>query len=223
MKKFRLGIDIDGTINQMPKYIHKHTEDELHKLRIYPININYQNYMIQDVYNIPKSLAVAIMDIFDYTSIPICREFIDIIPILNSMRDKLEVYFITHRKPELPQRVITLKDGEYIVQNTILHDVTKSQLDDSGIEYEDLIFTDDKAKVCKELGINLMIEDSPFELLNLIKNNIHTMKFSYLYNVHIMIPDIMTWEHLVRRLQRYFDTICTENKTYSYYKYETEI
>lgn len=81
-----------------------------------------------------------------------------------------------------------------------MQEMTKKWLEKNNIQYEELIFTTDDKKLqhCLENNIEIMIEDSPKNILR-ISQKIPVIKFECLYNKNIEGKNIITaysWYHI---------------------------
>lgn len=188
---FRMGIDIDGTVNDFDWQIKQHTEKLLKQVGCPYHDIDYNKYEISERYNISEDLASAILTLFDYRQLRFNEDFENNCHHLND--PTIEVYFITHRKPDMQQYGLAYIDGVFVPVST-LEQVTRLQLNDLKVRRKDLVFTDDKAKTCRELRIDLMIEDCPKELENLLDNNITCLKREFRYNDYIPIGYVRNWD-----------------------------
>ena len=103
-KKFKLGFDIDGTINNMNAYLNSQVKTWLATLNIYRTNADMTKYLIEDRFGLNPKTAEIIMKIINYNTIPILSDFRINYHYIED--PTIEVYFISHRDPELPQMVI---------------------------------------------------------------------------------------------------------------------
>lgn len=74
--------------------------------------------------------------------------------------------------------------------------VTKIWLKENGYPKAKVIFTKDKPKVARQLGINLAIDDAPYEVTRYIQSNIEVMVKSQPYNIN-RFKNCFEWEDIL--------------------------
>jgi uncharacterized HAD superfamily protein len=89
------------------------------------------------------------------------------------------------------------------------HTATKAWLDRIGLEYDELYCSYDKVGRCREIGIDVLIDDSPVNIVGALEVGIAAATISHPWNADvceeedvICAPD---WPELARRLQPVLD------------------
>ena len=170
----KIGIDIDGVLNNMHEFIIEYGTklcNELGKYKLENINAQYST----EIFLWSDEVAHKLWDKFGYElyvrSSP--RTFASEV-IKKLKKDNNEIYIITARHnnddwfpPELRQNV---------------EDITIKWLNENEVIYDKICFTsNDKAKVCQELGIDIMIEDTP-ENIDMLLDVTNVFIFDTPYN-----------------------------------------
>lgn len=170
----RIGIDIDGTVNNFQDIASKYIEKEYgfkwdgNSYEIYP-NLtskeihDFMSRHNQDFLNEVKPLEYARQGIVD---------------LLNA---KNQVFFITAR--------------DYSVAEDTLQWLKKNKF-----MYTDIYFNcGNKVATCKWKELDYMIEDCPYNLMELAKNNIPFIVYDQKYNQEIKgeVYRSNNWEHII--------------------------
>lgn len=151
----RIGIDVDGVLTDLEGFY----RDYVTRYRFFrgiKDDININAYMVCDAYHITKKQDTDFFnnDFKEYEDKVKARTFASkIIKKLKS--DGHEIYIITNRWKSDQDN----EEGQKIRNNVI------NWLKENDIYYKDIYFTKgDKTSYCKELNIDLMIEDNPFNI-----------------------------------------------------------
>ena len=167
----KIGIDIDGVLTDEQRYVLDYGSAYFTKR-----NILYKIH--DDIYDSKEIFEVSEEDydafwkehIFDYSENISIRAFArDIIKRL--LEENNEIYIITSRSYTTYEN-----DNRVKMQN-----IVKEWLKRNEIQYNDIIFSREKDKICKELNIDVMIEDKP-ENVDKISKDIPVICFSEEYN-----------------------------------------
>ena len=185
-----IGIDIDGVLTNYERdaidYGTKMSVEEK-----WPIDIDVSKYLEVNAFKWNKEQSQKFVDKYfvKYLKETPVRTFApEVIERLKHEGNK--IYLITARHDEeMPQ--------EYYGK---IQDLTKQWLKKQNIKYDEIIFKREKLQPCIEKKIDVMIEDSPENILNLSKQ-IKVIKFDCQYNKHINNENVETaysWYHIYR-------------------------
>lgn len=170
----KIGIDIDGVLNNMHEFIIEYGTklcNELGKYKIENINAQWST----EIFLWSNEVAHELWNKFGnelYVKSS-ARKFAS--EVIKKLKDENnEIFIITARKnndewfpPELRE-------------NT--EEVTIKWLEENEIIYDKIFFdSKDKAKVCRELGIDIMIEDDP-KNIDMLTETTNVLIFDTLYN-----------------------------------------
>lgn len=149
----KIGIDIDGVITDLSRfYLDYGTkfafENDIDKIE------NPNGYEIEEILGLQEGEHIEFWKKYDeyYTKEKYTREFAPEI-IEKLKKDGNEIHLITARNPKEEQS----------------ENWTTDWLKENNIYYDNLIFTDKKVQYCKENNIDLMIEDSVKNILEISK------------------------------------------------------
>ena len=180
----RIGIDIDGCITDIARFVADYGTKFC-----YENNIKY--VLKEDEYDESKALGISYEETekfwnkyLPYYSIEYKpREFVS--EVINKLKENNEIYIITARdEAGLPP--------EYYGH---MQELVKEWLKKYSINYDKLIFT-------KENNIDIMIEDSPYNLID-ISNKIQVMCFDNPYNKKIEGENIIrvySWYDILSKI-----------------------
>ena len=152
-----IGIDIDGCLNSFYQDFYNYI------LKNYNLKLDIEEY--DHTKFLIKNLNIKnINDLYKKVSIHDCKpEFLSNF-IINKLNKKHNIYIITARD---------YSEAKQTVQ----------WLEKYKIDYKDIFFNcGNKNDTCKYLKIDYMIDDSPYNIYNLIKDDINTIIFSRPYN-----------------------------------------
>lgn len=169
----RIGIDIDGVLTNLEqfqldygsKFAFEDCKKEL---------INVNGYEIKDIFNISDEKYDEFWDKYflNYVVNEPIRKFAD--EITNKLHDEgYELYIIT-------ARYFTENDKKRAEGD--IQDVISKWLNKNDIYFDKMIFSpEDKVEICTENKIDLMIEDSPYNV-NSLSKKIPVICFDARYN-----------------------------------------
>lgn len=193
----KIGIDIDGVLNNIHDFVIEYGTKLCSEYEEYKIeNINEQ--WSTEIFSWPKEMAHELWNRFGsgfYEETPV-RNFAS--EVIKKLKDNNnDIYIITARKnndewfpPELRANV---------------EEITIKWLEKNGIIYDKICFnSEDKSKVCKELDIDVMIEDDPKNIDMLVKNT-KVFIFDTLYNRHNNYKEairVYSWYDVYNKLLR---------------------
>lgn len=188
----RIGIDIDGCITDIARFVADYGTKFC-----YENNIKY--VLKEDEYDESKALGISYEETekfwnkyLPYYSIEYKpREFVS--EVINKLKENNEIYIITARdEAGLPP--------EYYGH---MQELVKEWLKKYSINYDKLIFTKgSKLPYCLENNIDIMIEDSPYNLID-ISNKIQVMCFDNPYNKKIEGENIIrvySWYDILSKI-----------------------
>lgn len=167
----KIGIDIDGVLTDEQRYV-------LDYGSAYFAQNNIQYKIHNDIYDSKEIFEVSEDEydafwkehIFDYSENINIRPFASNI-IKRLVEENNEIYIITSRSYTTYENENKLK----------MQRVVKEWLKRNKIKYNDIIFSREKDKICKELNIDVMIEDKP-ENVDKISKDIPVICFNVEYN-----------------------------------------
>ena len=185
-----IGIDIDGVLVDLERYvIDNGTKMCIEKNWTIILNLNEYNEARKFSWTDEQEEEFWNKYLEDYVSNTKAREFAkEVIDKLKKENNK--IYIITARNEE----------GSPPETYGRMQEFTKKWLLDNGIEYDELIFASDSEKLeqCLKNNIDIMIEDSPNNILN-ISPKIKVIKYDCQYNKKITGDNIITaysWYHI---------------------------
>lgn len=187
-----IGIDIDGVLTDLERM----TLDFGTKMCVEennPININLSEYYETKKFDWTEEQAEKFWNkyLVKYVTESNPRAFAPEI-IKKLQQDGNQIYIITARNEYgMPP--------EHYGQ---MQQLTKQWLNSQNIKYEKLIFAPDPEKLsqCLENKIDVMIEDSPYNIQN-ISSKIKVIKFDCQYNKEVNNENVITaysWYHIYR-------------------------
>lgn len=167
----KIGIDIDGVLTDEQRYVLDYGSAYFTKRNIL-YKIHDDIYDSKEIFEVSEEEYDSFWKehIFDYSENISIRPFAkDIIKKL--VEENHEIYIITSRSYTTYEN-----DNRLKMQN-----IVKAWLKRNGIQYNDIIFSREKDKICNELNIDVMIEDKP-ENVDKISKDIPVICFSEEYN-----------------------------------------
>lgn len=185
-----IGIDIDGVLTNLERfaldYGTKFNIEEGIKIEIHP-----EEYWEQEKFSWTEEQEEKFWNKYleYYVKELNPREFASEI-IKKLQKEGHKIYIITARN----------ESGLPLQHYGKMQEMTKQWLEKNNIQYEELIFTTDDKKIqhCLENNIEIMVEDSPKNILG-ISQKIPVIKFECLYNKNIEGKNIITaysWYHI---------------------------
>ena len=194
MKK--IGIDIDGVLTDVYNWYlinGKKYADSLGKSLV-----NEKGYDAKEMYDLSDEEFTDFIDktIWNYSKDEPARK--DAKETLEKLLDNnYELIIITARyKAD--------KDNE---NGKKMRECVKNWLNNNGLKYSNIIFSDDKTKICKDNSIDLMIEDKPDTIINL-SNYIPVICFNAPYNENIKgknIFRVFNWNEVYNQINEIFE------------------
>ena len=169
----RIGVDIDGTINQGYCYdiIHgRKFMEEHNKFRGFDSTKQYP----KDMYYMDQDTYIQFMDEWFPWKVRNCPLEIGAKEALDALYDDFDIVIITARDEHRHEGKYT---GEMMKKDTI--DYFKKM----GIKYNEIHFScKDKHIACKQYGCDMLIDDSPKHIKECIDNEIPVIVASHVYN-----------------------------------------
>ena len=201
----RIGIDLDDTtfltVKSMLKYadiyeeeisgvptcrttemVHEKLEEYSNKRNLNPLDIMNDEYLKDDFFK------NNIEDI--YENVVIKRE---VKQVLKRLKNKGNIIYI-----------ITSRNRDYKDKN--IEDITKKWFAKEEIEVEKMIFSvygEEKANVCRELKIDLMIEDNPYNLKKIKEAGIHCILYDDRGKYDLQTDYYTNWKDIEMHIERY--------------------
>lgn len=185
-----IGIDIDGVLTDLERM----AIDYGTKLCVeedWPIELNVSEYLETKTFNWTEEQALKLWNkcLFQYVTQGASRTFAP--EVIERLREEgHKIYIITARDE------YGLPEEHY----GKMQELTKKWLKDQNIEYEKIIFAKNKLPHCIENNIDVMIEDSPDNIIG-ISEKIKVIKFDCQYNKHVEKDNVYTaysWYHIYR-------------------------
>jgi uncharacterized HAD superfamily protein len=184
---FRLGLDIDGCINNLGILLHEYASAFSKKHGI-NIKSDMSDYLIERHFGWPEHITKEFW-ISHYkqalnaaTPLPGAPQTISLL-----RRNGLEIYLITARKEKYSE-------------------ITNHWLTKYGIKFDKLIMTNEKAAACVENSIDLMVEDEPANCES-IAQHIPVLCMSYKYNESLAginnITRISNWAEIYNEVMHF--------------------
>ena len=172
----RIGVDLDDTICRTTEIVHDRVEQYANVMHLNSLDIMNDEILREAFYNI------YLEDI--YYNAEIKR---DVCNVLKRLRSKgNEIYVITARK------------DEYL-------DVTKDWLRRNEIEVDGVVtsaYGDLKARACKKYGIDLLIEDNPYNYKIVTSQGINCILFDDREKYDLRKDYITSWREIEKYIER---------------------
>lgn len=189
----RIGIDIDGVLTDEHKFIIDYGTKYFNTEGIKYILHN-------DIYDSPEIFEVTKTqyDGFWRKYLVYYSENISIRPFASEVVKKLkqesnEIYIITSRS-------FTTYENEYRQQ---MQNMVKNWLHKNNIVYDGIIFSTNKADICKKMHIDVMIEDKPENILSISKI-IPVICYDHPYNNELFDKNIIrsySWYDIYKKIK----------------------
>lgn len=176
----RIGIDIDGVLTDEHRFIIDYGTKYFKEN-----NIKYTFH--NDIYDSPKIFEVTDKEynsfwekyIFYYSENILIRPFAAEI-IRKLKENNNEIFIIT-------SRLFTTYENSHQQR---MQNIVKIWLEKNNVLYNEVIFSTHKAKVCKELNIDIMVEDKP-ENIEYISKQTKVICYDQPYNKDIMNENVI--------------------------------
>ncbi len=189
----RIGIDIDGVINNLEQF---HIEYGtlfcfLHQIKTIPDTSQYE---VRNMFQWEENNYHLFQKLY-YKDFFLTNKYVRSFAkdVINYLQQVHEVYIITARKEHIAQ----------IMGKENIAAISKRWLDDIGIKYDEFIITDvTKIESIQNNKVDVIIEDSPYFLSHIMnKPHISTICFDANYNRHFTGTHIMraySWYDILR-------------------------
>lgn len=148
----RIGIDIDGVLTDISKFYLDYGAKFAFENNIEPIIADPNEYEIEEILDLEKGAHKEFWEKYDefYTKKIYTREFAS--EVIDKLKNEgNEIHIITARNPKEEQS----------------ENWTSDWLEENNIYYDKLVFTDKKVEYCKENNLDLVIEDSVKNVLEI--------------------------------------------------------
>lgn len=169
----RIGIDIDGVLTDEKKYIIDYGTKFFLKNNIqYKICDN--KFDGKEIFNVTSDEYKLFLNnyIFEYSKNVNIRPFAS--EVIKKLKQKHEIIIITSRD------YTTYKNKYQLKMQTNV----KKWLCHNNILYDEIIFSNNKALICNQKNIDIMIEDNPKNIINIAKK-IPVICYNNTYNKNI--------------------------------------
>lgn len=192
----KIGIDIDGVLTDIERYIldcgTKYCYEN--NMQIDLKNINYDE---MKTFNWNEKQALKFWNdyLVDYVKNYKPRDYA--VEVINKLKKDNEIYIITARNDYGMPKVDSGKMPEF----------TKNWLEENKIYYDKLVFKPDCEKLdyCLENGIDVMIEDSPNNIINISKQ-VPVICYNCEYNTKVSGNNIIraySWYDILSKIENY--------------------
>ena len=186
----KIGIDIDGVLVNLERYLIDYgTKMSVEKQ--WTINLKLNEY-----------LEVKKFSWTDEQEEEFWNKYLENYVLKTAPREFAKEVIDKLRKEGNKIYIITARNEEGLPPETYgrMQEFTIKWLQDNQIEYDEIIFASDTEKLeqCLKNDINIMIEDSPNNILN-ISSKIKVIKYDCQYNKNIEGENIITaysWYHI---------------------------
>lgn len=187
----RIGIDIDGVLTDEKRYVIDYGTKFFSENNISYIVCDDKFYG-QEIFNVTKEQYKKFLNdyIFNYSINVSVRPFAK--EIIKKLKQEHEIFIITARD-------YTTYENEY--QNE-MQEIVKKWLYNNDILYDEIIFSKNKDIICKEKEIDIMIEDSPENIMSISKN-IPVLCYTQPYNKDINNKNIYkcySWYDIYKKI-----------------------
>lgn len=175
-----IGIDIDGVLTDELKFIVDYGTK-------YFENNNIKYKLHDDIYDSEKTFEVTKEQwkefwrehIFDYSkNVPIRPLAAEVINKLKNENNRIVI---------ITARYYTTYENE---NKELMQNIVKDWLNKNNVLYDDIIFTENKVDTCKQLKIDVMIEDKPENILA-ISREIPVICYDHPYNESLSSNNII--------------------------------
>ncbi|MCI8700435.1 MAG: hypothetical protein HFJ47_03730 [Clostridia bacterium] len=189
----KIGIDIDGVLTDEHMYIIDKGTEFFYKNNI-PYKIHKDIYDSKEIFEVSEKEYNNFWEenIFEYSKCISIRPFAS--EIINKLKkDNNEIHIITSRS-------FTTYENKY---KDLMQSIVKQWLNKNEVKYDNIIFSKTKLAICKELKINVMIEDKP-ENIEEISKYIPVICYDHPYNQQINGINIIrcySWYDIYDKIQ----------------------
>jgi len=190
----KIGIDLDDTIW---KYHEKFFEFYNHNNGTNYIMEDYNQYSLNNFFNITEEEVVILIDKFEesvfFEEVLFLEGFLE---SFKSISKYHEVYFITARPSKTLDTVIK-RMMKFLSENPKIHFVRDSK---TNIRKE-------KSEYCRELGIDIMIDDAFHHLELCSKDGINGLLIDYPWNQKEELPEniirVKNWKEILFEIKKH--------------------
>ena len=175
----RIGIDIDGVIVDTINYVAAELSKYLNR-KVKPDEVAHNLEKIENIVRIFSEDGERLLCSLDPLE--------DAVDSINKLAEEHDLYIISARFH-------------------VHYDITVEWIKKHGIKADQIIFTEGKGKLaaCKEKGIDVFIEDSVKNALELADNGIKVILFSAEYNSSVQREDIIrcdNWKCILKAINQ---------------------
>lgn len=189
----RIGVDIDGVLTDEHRFIIDYGTKFLNDEGI-EYTLHDDIYDNRKIFEINKSQY----DAFWRKYLVYYSENILIRPFASEVIKKLkqennEVYIITSRS-------FTTYENEYRQK---MQNIVKNWLEKNNVVYDEIIFSTNKADICKKMNIDVMVEDKPENILSISKI-IPVICYDHPYNKGLFDENIIrsySWYDIYKKIR----------------------
>lgn len=192
----KIGIDIDGVLTDIERYILDCGTKYCYENNI-QINLKNVDYDEMKTFNWNQEQSLIFWNDYleDYVKDFKPRAYA--VEVLNKLKVSNEIYLITARNDY----------GLPIEDKNKMPEFTKKWLEDNKIYYDKLVFKPDSEKLdyCLENAIDVMIEDSPNNIINISKQ-VPVICYNCEYNAKVSgnnIIRVYSWYDILSKIENY--------------------
>ncbi len=187
----KIGIDVDDTISASCDYFNEIILND-------KLGIDRSDLLKKDIYYMQLDKYVSSEEIEEFLDL-FEKNFENIPPKENAVK-----VINNFKKRGHKVYIITARSNRYYKDP---YHSTERQLKKYGLKYDRLICNREKGKICKDLGIDLFIDDSHFNIEDVTNKGIKCLLFNDYYNKSILFPydRVSTWDEvdkIVRKMER---------------------
>lgn len=185
----KIGIDMDNVICDTGRYL-------IDKIKEYDKSQNRETVKRRKYKNIYEMFGYDQTEKrrFDKIYMPIMHKEVpvvkDAVKIINKLKkENNEIFIISYR-------------GTFQYENYL--EVTKKWLDSHGLMYDKLITERwDKGEVCKDFGIDLLIDDEPVHIYQAKDKNVNGFLFNSLFNgYNVDLNRVYSWKEIYNLIKK---------------------
>ncbi len=189
-EKIKIGIDLDEVVAD---FINKFLEfyNGKYEKNILKEDIKSYNLWENDFFGFDKQGAIQIVDEFYDSELFDEMELIqDATRVIRELSDDFEIFIVTSRPLRFKE-----KTENFLKNNQILYEIIYSN------EIHNANGSKNKADICKELGVNILIDDNKDYAKNCAENNIKVFLLSKPWNSnhekHENIIKVENWQEIL--------------------------
>lgn len=179
----KIGIDLDDTICRTTEIVHDRVEKYASQQNLNPLDVMNDEVLKEEFFN------QYLEDI--YTNVEIKR---DVEKVLKRLKNKgNEIY------------IITARSNSFVSTEINVTEITKKWLKEHGIEVEGIItsaYGEAKAKACKRLQLDWMIDDDPMNYKQITAHGIKCILFDDRGKYNLNEYYATTWQEVEKYIER---------------------